>query len=89
MTNRARANNVLGAAPVVLANSNNSTTGDIVVGYLDPNNTGANLDTGAANQSKYNAVQVTTYRNSDHGGIVPSAFSGARVSRTLRRYGSL
>jgi Flp pilus assembly protein TadG len=74
-TQFAQANYVLGAAPVIIANSNNSSSGDIVVGYLDPNNITATLDTTSASESKYNAVQVTTSRNSSHGGLVPAYFS--------------
>jgi Flp pilus assembly protein TadG len=74
-TQFAQANNVLGSAPVIIANANNASTGDIVVGYLDPNNINATLDTSAASESKYNAVQVSTARSSDHGGLVPAYFS--------------
>jgi Flp pilus assembly protein TadG len=74
-TQFAQDNLVLNAAPVIVANANNSTSGDIVVGYLDPNSSTATLDTSSASASKYNAVQVTTSRTSDHGGIVPGFFS--------------
>jgi Flp pilus assembly protein TadG len=74
-TNFAEANLVLGSAPVIVANANNSTSGDIVVGYLDPSNINATLDTSAASESKWNAVQVATSRSSSHGGIVPGYFS--------------
>jgi hypothetical protein len=74
-TQFAQANLVLGSAPVIIANPNNGSTGDIVVGYLDPNNINATLDTSSGSASKYNAVQVTTSRSSTHGGIVPAYFS--------------
>jgi Flp pilus assembly protein TadG len=74
-TQFAQANLVLGSAPVIVTNPNNSSTGDIVVGYLDPNNINASLDTTTASESKYNAVQVSTSRSKDHGGIVPAYFS--------------
>jgi Flp pilus assembly protein TadG len=70
-----RANPVLGQAAVISTNTSNDTSGDIVVGYLDPKNSSATLDTSVASRSMYNAVQVTTSLNSSHGGIVPNYFS--------------
>ena len=84
----AQANLVLGSAPVIVANTSNTTSGDVVVGYLDPNNINATLNTSTATESTWNAVQVTTSRSSDHGGIVPGFFSrlmgftGSTVSTT-------
>jgi Flp pilus assembly protein TadG len=72
----AQANKVLTQTPVILDNSGNSSTGDVVVGYLDPNNHSATLST-SASTLLYNAVQVTTSRNSAHGGVVPTFFGGA------------
>jgi hypothetical protein len=66
---------VLGSAPVILDNSSNSSTGDIVVGYLDPTNKAAALDTSSGSRSKFNAVQVTTSRSASHGGLIPAFFS--------------
>ncbi len=74
-TQFATANLVLGSAPVIVANPSNSTSGDIVVGYLDPSNINATLNTSIATESTWNAVQVTTSRSSNHGGIVPGFFS--------------
>jgi hypothetical protein len=68
------ANSVLGQAPVIVQNPNNSPSGDIVVGYLDPANPSGALSTSTSNSANFNAVQVTTSRNSTHGGSVPSFF---------------
>jgi Flp pilus assembly protein TadG len=74
-TQFAQANLVLGAAPVIVSNPNNNTSGDIVVGYLPLDNVQATLDNSAANTTKFNAVQVTTSRNGTHGGVVPNLFA--------------
>jgi hypothetical protein len=67
-----QANQVLGQTLVV-------TNGDTVVGYIDPRQQplppNTPPDTSAANQSKFNAVQVTTARDSNHGSVVPGFFS--------------
>jgi Flp pilus assembly protein TadG len=71
-----QANNVLGQAAIIVQNSSNTSgVGDILVGYLNPNNPSATLDSSAASTPLYNSVQVTANRNSSHGGVVPSFFS--------------
>ncbi len=72
-----QANNVLGQAPVIVQNSSNvSGVGDVLVGYLDPSNPKAALDTSAASTTRFNAVQVTATRSANHGGVVPAFFGG-------------
>lgn len=68
-------NHVLGVAPVLNTNTSNSTDGQIVVGYLDPTNARATLNSAAASSQLFNAVQVTMIRDSTHGGQVPTPFS--------------
>jgi Flp pilus assembly protein TadG len=75
-TATAQANKVLTQTPVIQANSGNSSSGDIVVGYLDPNNPSATIST-SASPLLWNAVQVTTSRNATHGGVIPTFFGGA------------
>jgi Flp pilus assembly protein TadG len=71
-----QANNVLGQAAVLNQNTSNTPgVGDILVGYLDPTNSNATLDTSAASAYKYNSVQVTASRSATHGGVVPAYFS--------------
>jgi Flp pilus assembly protein TadG len=72
----ATANPVLGATPVVLDNASNSTSGDVVIGYVDPSQPGTALTTGVS-ATLYNAVSVTLARDESHGGIIPSFFAGA------------
>lgn len=71
----AQANKVLGASPVLSINTSNTTTGQIVVGYLDPNNSNSTLNTAATLSSLFNSVQVTLYRDANHGGVVPTVFA--------------
>jgi Flp pilus assembly protein TadG len=68
------ANLVLNQAPLVNLDPNNNGSGDIVVGYLDPNNPSSTLDTNAADSAKFNAVQVTIKRSSDHVAPIPTFF---------------
>jgi Flp pilus assembly protein TadG len=71
-----QANNVLGQAAILNQNTANSPgVGDMIVGYLDPLNSSATLDTSAASEYKYNSVQVTAKRSPSHGGMVPAYFS--------------
>lgn len=70
-----QANNVLKQAPLVNTDPNNTSSGDIRIGYLDPTNPSATLDTSNASKSKFNAAQVTITRSSDHVGPVPAFFS--------------
>jgi Flp pilus assembly protein TadG len=69
------ANYVLGNAPVVNTNSSNTSGGQIMVGYLDPNNPLSTLDTSSGSTTLFNSVQVTTVRDSSHSGLVPSFFA--------------
>ncbi len=73
-TTFAQDNNVLGQAPVITANSSNSSSGQIVVGYLDPTSTSATFSN-SGSTSSFNAVQVTLARDSSHGGLIPRYFS--------------
>jgi Flp pilus assembly protein TadG len=71
----ATSNRVLGSAPVVSANTWNQSGGQIMVGYLDPTNPHATLDSSAASTSLFNSVQVKVLRDSSHGGAVPTTFA--------------
>jgi Flp pilus assembly protein TadG len=71
----AAANSVIHSPAVLSANSNNVTTGDIVTGYLDPNNWSGPLSTAPADLLKYNSVQVTARRDSTHTDVVPAYFA--------------
>jgi hypothetical protein len=71
------ANKVLSDAAVLLDNPDNSSGGDILIGYKNMAASGSALDTTPASKSLYNTVQVTARRDSDHGGMVPAFFSRA------------
>ena len=70
-----QANSVLRQAAMIQQDPNNDGTGDVLVGYLDPTNPSSTLDTSTASESKYNSVQVTARRSSDHVGLVPTYFA--------------
>ncbi|MFO0950154.1 MAG: TadG family pilus assembly protein [Isosphaeraceae bacterium] len=72
----AAANKVLGQGALLYSNTANSSQGDIVVGYLDPNAPASSLVTATSSASVFNAVQVRAARNTDHGGKVPTFFGG-------------
>lgn len=72
----AGANRVLGNAPVIDANSYNTPTGDVVIGYVDPTRPGSALST-TASSTLFNAVTVNLARDSSHGGRIPTLFGGA------------
>ncbi len=83
----ASSNNVLNQGVKVFQNPNNTPgVGDVLVGYLDPNNPHAALATSPASAPLFNSVQVTATRSASHGGVVPTAFgslmgyNGATVS---------
>ena len=71
----ATANRVLGATPVVNANNANTSGGQIMVGYLNPANPQATLDSSSASTKLFNSVQVKMIRDSSHGGAVPTVFA--------------
>jgi hypothetical protein len=71
----AQANKVLGAAPVLSTNLSNDTTGQIVVGYIDPTKPSSTLNPSADLTSSFNSVQVTLMRDANHGGVVPTVFA--------------
>jgi Flp pilus assembly protein TadG len=70
----AQQNSVLGSTPVVTGNPSNASGGEIMVGYLDPNNVKSTLNSSSAYTSQFNSVQVTLHRDSSHGGPVPTIF---------------
>lgn len=84
----AASNNVLGQPVAVVANTSNTAGGDVVIGYLNPNNTTGTLDSSAAMTSLFNSVQVTAARSPTRTGVVPTffasllGFSGTTVSVT-------
>jgi hypothetical protein len=70
----AQDNKALGAIPVLSTNVGNSSNGQIVVGYIDPTNPSSMLNTSSSASSQFNSVQVTLFRDSTHGGPVPTIF---------------
>lgn len=72
----AGANLALNQSVLVNQNTSNSTGGDVLVGYLDPNNSNSTLITSQAFTTLFNSVQVTAKRTSDHTGVVPTFFGG-------------
>lgn len=68
-------NRVLSASPVVNANTSNQAGGQVLVGFLDPTNPTATLNTSSSWSSLYNSVQVTILRDASHGGPVPTVFA--------------
>src|SRR5579883_2869007 len=53
----ARLNQVLGATPVINDNPSNVTTGDVVIGYIDPSATyGSTMKTNSGNEAQFNSV---------------------------------
>jgi Flp pilus assembly protein TadG len=71
----AQANKALGAAPVISPNTDNDINGQILVGYLNPNDSSSTLNSGSSMTSLFNSVQVSLYRNGTHGGQVPTIFA--------------
>ena len=71
----ARKNQVLNDSPVLSTNRSNETDGDILVGYLDWQDSNATLDSSVGSTTKYNSVQVTLRRDAQHGGLVPTIFA--------------
>jgi Flp pilus assembly protein TadG len=73
-TSIGQSNSILGSNAMIAANSGNSSTGDVVVGYL---NTASNTSTisPTSSQALFNAVQVKITRDSSHGGVIPAFFS--------------
>jgi hypothetical protein len=70
-----QANYILGHNAVVNTNYSNGTNGQILVGYLDPTNAHATLDTSPASITLFNSVQVKAIRDSGHTGLVPTIFA--------------
>jgi Flp pilus assembly protein TadG len=71
----ALSNRVLGQGVVALPNAANATGGDVLVGYLDPNNSSSTLVTNPMSSSLFNSVQVTAQRSPERGGVVPNFFT--------------
>jgi hypothetical protein len=72
----AAANNVLGSGVTLVQNAANTAgVGDVLIGYLDPNNPGSAMVTAQASAPLFNSVQVTATRSPDHGGNVPTFFA--------------
>src|SRR5262245_1200421 len=84
----AQHNMVLGSAPVLSTNISNETGGDMLVGYLDPDDTSSTLNSSSELTSLFNSVQVTLRRDATHGGAVPTflaqimGFNGCNVTVT-------
>jgi Flp pilus assembly protein TadG len=70
----AQKNTAIGSTPIISTNTSNSSTGQIVVGYLDTSSKGSTLNSSSSMTTKFNSVQVTLYRDSTHGGAVPTVF---------------
>lgn len=69
-------NPVLNQTPIFFNNTANSSSGDIVIGYVDPKTRTWNPPP-LADNSKMNAVLVNASRSTSHGGVVPGFFSRA------------
>ena len=72
-----QANKVLSLAAQLDDNPSNTPTGDVVIGYLDPNDTSSSPPSTAAASTTFNSVQVNAIRSSSHVGVVPALFSRA------------
>lgn len=72
----AQDNHVLNTAPVIDDNSDNSSSGDIVVGSYDPR-VKSWVPPPITNSALGNAVLVNASRSTSHGGAVPGFFSRA------------
>ena len=70
-----QANTVLGQAPVLLDNSGNSATGDVLVGYVSPPPSRTWTPPPLSSPFTANSVRVNAYRDASHGGDVPLAFA--------------
>ena len=73
----AASNHVLGSPAVLANNLTNTTTGDIVIGYLSPSDYTTATPSTTASQTLFNVVKVTTRRDASHGGPVNTFFGGA------------
>lgn len=69
-------NPVLNATPVMTDNPANSSTGQIVVGYLSPTDYSSSAPSTTASRASFNSVQITGLRDSSHGGVIPTFFGG-------------
>lgn len=68
-------NKVCNSAPAITQNVANSSTGDVVIGYMaNPTQAGSTMTFGVVNQ--YNAVQVLVQRSGAKNGDVPYFFGG-------------
>lgn len=74
-TTVANANSVLNTSVKVDSNTTNSTSGDVVVGYLNTTVTKSSLVTDTSSTSLFNSVQVTTSCSASRGTAVSSLFS--------------
>jgi Flp pilus assembly protein TadG len=70
----ATTNPVLEAKPVIQDNPSNSPSGDVVIGYLSPNDTTSLSPSTTSSPTTFNSVQVTVQRNATHGGSIPTFF---------------
>ncbi len=72
----ASANLVLGQGVTLIQNpTNDPSVGDVIVGYLDPDNPATPMVTAAASAPLYNSVQVTAVRAAARGTVVPTVFA--------------
>jgi Flp pilus assembly protein TadG len=73
----AGANRILGTPSVLLDNPDNTTSGELVVGFLDPSDTTtpiAQIPNTTKPALEFNAVKVRIRRDASHGGAVPGFF---------------
>ena len=74
----ARRNAVLGQAPVIMNNTNNVATGDVVLGFIaNPTDPASPFLTDADRRPNFNSVQLRASRTRERGGLVPAFFSRA------------
>lgn len=79
-------NSVMGQAPVVDLNANNSSGGDIVVGYLrDPTDQSCQLD--FSDPSRFNTVQLLVSRDATRNGSIAMTLAQAIGFRSVDVHG--
>jgi Flp pilus assembly protein TadG len=69
-----QANKVLGSSPVIIDNTSNSPSGDIVIGYLSATDYSNSAPDSTAAQATFNSVLVRGTRDPTHAGGIPSYF---------------
>lgn len=69
-------NSVLGSPVLLNDNPSNSTSGDVMVGYLSPTDSTSTSPSSTVSQALFNSIMVTARRDATHGGQIPTFFGG-------------